>query len=56
MPWYKSKTKIGSVLLAVAQAAKGSGLVPAEYLALVQVAESTGLALAGFGLRDALNK
>lgn len=53
-PWYRSKTKWGALLLSSAQAAKGSGLIPGEYLALVQLAESVGLALAGFGIRDAV--
>ena len=49
-PWYQSKTKWAALVLGAAQLAKAFP-VTAPYAAAV---EALGIALGGFGLRDAM--
>lgn len=52
-PWWQSKTKWAGLLLGLAQLLRASPWGGAEF---APVAEAAGVALGGFGLRDALER
>lgn len=57
--WWKSKTKVGSTLLAIGMATQAPGVaevLPPEVLPWAVAMQAAGMMLAGFGMRNAVGE